>query len=615
MGRFNTYIILCSYLIVYIVSSGCQNDDDSTETIIAHEHDIAIVHRININEFPEILDHVASVTREDFRVQIDHSTNPNIPQSRNHERITNLILDLENATQNTDENGRSNYVISAKAETTNTHSDFKFATYKLVVVEYGETEYSFILEREYDQDWIASQADPLNWNDETFTGAIRFYNIYGYFVAETQYSGGIVINQMRGADPCGGDDPGDGDPGDGDGGDGGGGYYICGCNPGHLGGNDNPDCVCTLPDVWIATMLPVEGDVNKDPLRGADPCGPSGGGSGDNGGGNDDIPDLPEECFLPNGDPIDCENPDIPLTNEQLLENYFSLLVILGDNIPDFWTIHMDKSLWLGDNKPIASEMLYYLVEQNYSGSSIDFVMEALDSLMNGGEVSFDENLIIDPSVSDCVQSIIDPLITKSDFVSLVPNVPINTNLSSLILDLFSNSSNHNLKIEVGSLSSGVNAETVPSSQGGGHFLYTTTINSSYINNATDLAIARTVIHESVHAYLSYIYHDQPFSSISVILRHHLSQNGATTNTAQHEFMVQYVDAVAYSLQNWDNNGLGSIDYYKYLAWSGDMLNTTDFDQLPTAFKSNVISANIAEGQAGPGNGSTNAALGTNNCQ
>jgi len=45
------------------------------------------------------------------------------------------------------------------------------------------------------------------------------------------------------------------------------------------------------------------------------------------------------------------------------------------------------------------------------------------------------------------------------------------------------------------------------------------------------------------------------------------------------------------------------------------MLNTPDFNQLPTTFQNDVINANIAEGQAGSGNGSTNSAQGTNNCQ
>lgn len=79
--------------------------------------------------------------------------------------------------------------------------------------------------------------------------------------------------------------------------------------------------------------------------------------------------------------------------------------------------------------------------------------------------------------------------------------------------------------------------------------------------------------------------------------------------------MVQFVEAIAYSLQNWDNNSLGSLDYYKYLAWSGDMLTTPDFALLPQTFQTNVINANIAEGQAGVGNGSTSNAKGDNNCQ
>ncbi|MHA7832429.1 MAG: hypothetical protein ACX93O_15140 [Flagellimonas sp.] len=274
---------------------------------------------------------------------------------------------------------------------------------------------------------------------------------------------------------------------------------------------------------------------------------------------------------------------------------------------------------WLEANCEQKNDLYQFLnshldEEGDWREDAKDFAREALDAWIDGGEVDFEEKLIIDSSVSPCVQNIIGPLISKSNYISIVPNLPVDINLSSLILDLFSNSSNHNYQIQVGSLGNSVNAQTVPSHMGGGVFLYTTTLNSSYVSNATDLAIARTIIHESVHAYLSYLYQDQPFSSTSAILRHHLAQNGYNTNAAQHQFMVQYVDAIAYSLQNWDNNSLGGIQYYRYLPWSGDMLNTPDFAQLSPSFQNNVTNANIAEGQAGSGNGSTLAAQGTNNC-
>ncbi|GAB5400221.1 MAG: hypothetical protein Aureis2KO_18060 [Aureisphaera sp.] len=612
MGGLRTNIRQLISLAIFICLSGCQNDDNTiNDQHVDHKH--IRIQKVSLHDFPEIANYVNRLTTKDNPLRVQPSSNPYANQSRDVDLVL-LDVDLDNVIQSLDENEKSNFAISASAETSGTPTEFRFVTYNLVISEYGEEAYSFIVEYEYDRNWIASQ--PIgNFDYSTLSGFIRFYDIYGQFVQEHTYVNGQVL-ALRGSDPCNDDDT-DPDPDPTGGGDGPTVVITCGCDPSHNGGNSNPVCSCTLPDIiTIYNFGPEGGDTDKDPLRSPDPCSDgTGGGDGGDGDGDGGNTNLPDECFLPNGDPIDCENPNIPLTPQELQENYFSLLTALGDLVPDFWTDYIPEMLWLGDNKDIASEMLYYLVDENYSESSVHFVMEALTSTMEGGQVNFDEKLIMDPTISECVQNIIDPLITKSDYVSLVPNLPVNINLSSLILDIFNNSSNHNYKIKVGNLPSGFNALTTAGSQGGTSFLYTTTINSSYISNATDLAIARTIIHESAHAYLSYIYQEQPLSSISVALRHHLSQNGYDTNAAQHEFMVQYVDAIAYSLQNWDNNSLLGIEYYRYLAWSGDMLNTTDFNQLPAAFRNNVIDANIAEGQAGSGNGSTSAARGINNCQ
>ncbi|MCQ0112470.1 hypothetical protein [Zhouia amylolytica] len=231
----------------------------------------------------------------------------------------------------------------------------------------------------------------------------------------------------------------------------------------------------------------------------------------------------------------------------------------------------------------------------------------------NGNCVEMDDDITIDPSVPECLEEIINDLKTKSKNIYIVPGLPLNTNLSSIILNLFESSSNHNLEIKIGNLSSSKNAVTVPTSLGNGEFKYTITLNQLFLQNATDLAVARTIIHESLHAHLSHMYQDQPFTDFSSRIRYHLAQNGYNTNDAQHEMFVEFTEAMAYSLQEWDNNSIGSYDYYYYLSWSGDMLQTNDFEHFPEAFKKAITDANIAEGQANAA--STTNAKGSNNCR
>lgn len=333
------------------------------------------------------------------------------------------------------------------------------------------------------------------------------------------------------------------------------------------------------------------------------PCydtgGGGGGGEGGTGGGGSPNPThtvILEICndYVPaggSGNSEDCE--------EQYAD-YFTPYIC--DDYVDFALINFING-WVPNNQAAATELANYLTN-NYSENDED----------NCAEVDFEEQLVLDPSLTTCVKDIITDLKDKSINLPIIPELPIDLNLSSIILDLFDNSSNHNYILKMGALGSNLNAQTTPSGVGL-NFTYTTTLNTSFVTNATDLAIARTIIHESLHAYFEFLYQDLPFSSLSTKLRHHLSVKGVTSNSAQHLLMVQFVEAMAYSLQNWDNNSLGSLDYYNYLAWSGDMLTTPDFALLPQTFQTNVINANIAEGQAGVGNGSTSNAKGNNNCQ
>ncbi|WP_136465543.1 hypothetical protein [Flagellimonas onchidii] len=170
--------------------------------------------------------------------------------------------------------------------------------------------------------------------------------------------------------------------------------------------------------------------------------------------------------------------------------------------------------------------------------------------------------------------------------------------LSKTILDLFQNNSKYHLSIKVGTLSN-ANGSTkiVRNTPSKGQITFEITLDKRFVQNGTKLVIARTLIHESLHAYLSYQYQNMSTSSFSSLLRHYLSQNGYNNNAAQHRLMTEYGDAIGHSLSVWDNNKL-SMQYYKDLGWSGDMLQTREFNKLSTSRKTAIRNANIAEGSA-----------------
>ena len=144
---------------------------------------------------------------------------------------------------------------------------------------------------------------------------------------------------------------------------------------------------------------------------------------------------------------------------------------------------------------------------------------------------------------------------------------PLTLNFSESILKLFNDSDNTHLIIQNGNTGNS-NAYTAGA---------TITIGDTYLANATQLSIARTMIHESVHAYLNGVYYSYPDfenKTFKEKLQKYAKDKGFTDmNTFHHNFMGQYVDAMAYSLYEWDKNyGTGGSlgwDYYQSMAYSG----------------------------------------------
>ncbi|NDV14742.1 hypothetical protein GO009_01790 [Muricauda sp. TY007] len=103
---------------------------------------------------------------------------------------------------------------------------------------------------------------------------------------------------------------------------------------------------------------------------------------------------------------------------------------------------------------------------------------------------------------------------------------------------------------------------------------WTITLDDDYVNNATQLSIARTVIHENVHAFVGMILNSNNTSDMAISLQSLYTYykfnnpDKLVQNLTQHEFMSQYVDAMAVSLSVWDNKQQ-SMEYYKKLCWAG----------------------------------------------
>lgn len=288
-------------------------------------------------------------------------------------------------------------------------------------------------------------------------------------------------------------------------------------------------------------------------------------------------------------------------------------------------------STWLQnpDNRTVAKTINNYLKASSCNVQNQQFAIEAILALMNGGEVDFDEQ-VINNLENICAKNIfteIEDGIYEENLFS--PEVEILTqsitlNFAEHILMMFNNIPIFSYNISNSDIN-GVNAST-GFSQGN---IYTT-LSNNYLQNATSLSIARTIIHELVHAYLSARYFLPVTTnsfSFSQAMKDFAIENGynpdgsaVEQNLFHHEFMGQYVDAIAYSLYEWDKDyGTGGNlgwDYYRSMSFGGlyyydqsnNLVYTDSFIELvPDAAERTAIINIITNEQNG-----TNQALGTN---
>lgn len=367
----------------------------------------------------------------------------------------------------------------------------------------------------------------------------------------------------------------------------------CGCTPNHWPGQD---CNCSQqPSRQLHSFKVCDSGVTEGSI----------GGPGVDGGGSTNDPDpTDDDSVTPitgaDGDDVDTVGALTAMLRLDLLQ-----------------------SNWLSHNNDFADIVYTFIVTQEFTTKATAFAKNAVLATIKGGEVDFEEQIIYTSNVSTCVKDIIKKMLNDNEYIDLgdMPDfVKQELNLSGTMLNFFDVSNEYNLIFDsknnlVNPEGQRLNAKTLPERDPNDQAImnFAVTLDSDYLNNATDLSIARTVIHETLHAYISFVYQDQMFSDLSNSLRSLLSKDGATPNSAQHILMTQqFVGAISSSLESWDNSSLANNEYYNYLSWSGTMLDSPAFDDLDADTQRAIEDANIAEGSAlYP---ATGQAKGTNNC-
>lgn len=297
----------------------------------------------------------------------------------------------------------------------------------------------------------------------------------------------------------------------------------------------------------------------------------------------------------------------------------------IGEDTGGFWMFTRTQHYtdWYSGNSQIGFHYNYSVL--NYTTSEYVWVSTGGSSNnefhFHGGwgsggiNIAEEELIHIDNNLTNpCAKNIFTDLETemiKKELLNHFMSTPngVQLTFAESILKLFNDSNILGYSIINGNLAN-ANASTKGAS---------TTISNSYLTNATQLSIARTIIHEMIHAYLNVKY-TMPMSTddgadFQLKMNKFATDNGYKPNgTAddvnrfQHEFMGQYVDAIAFSLLSWDiKNGTGGInkkdlngndvldwDYYKSMAFSGQF-QVDEYDNIVSetdSFKAQIPDSN-----------------------
>jgi len=193
---------------------------------------------------------------------------------------------------------------------------------------------------------------------------------------------------------------------------------------------------------------------------------------------------------------------------------------------------------------------------------------------------------INDLSLDPCMKSIVANLKNLS-----------NRSIGKIIKKFSGSNPGYNWKMENSNLGATVNANTSQQYDRGTGTV-TTKFDANKFMNATDLSIARTILHESVHAYLVVFFKLEPIMAVSEYSE--LVQDFLVTqdaNIAHHNEMTRnFVNEIAYSLQEFGAlKGYNfSLQFYKDLAWGG-LTNTPAFQSFSIAEQNRINNVILVE--------------------
>ncbi len=219
---------------------------------------------------------------------------------------------------------------------------------------------------------------------------------------------------------------------------------------------------------------------------------------------------------------------------------------------------------FIEDNDDVYGELNEFFADNSFSFESFSFASEAILALIDGDEVDFDDKIIT--SLPECLDKIFNKL-------KVVSNGKI-SNIFAQFRGTNPVPQNYNWSLKAGNCTNGASGctnATISNSKA------STTIDTLVTANATDFSMARTMIHELVHAYLVSVYRFQNIDKNYVnLMNQFAAQYNNNANDVHHQIFIteNLINPIGQALYDWAQlsgyyNVPGGLNYFKELAWGG----------------------------------------------
>ncbi|MCD0463956.1 hypothetical protein [Flavobacterium sp. ENC] len=217
---------------------------------------------------------------------------------------------------------------------------------------------------------------------------------------------------------------------------------------------------------------------------GGDQSGAGGGGGGSTPGSGGGAPVDTGISLPPSCQSVDCEVP--------ILAN--DINVLLGN------TLNFEQLTFLFNNDNIANEVKNYL-DQNTNAAAKALTTQIIGAMVANPGLKINFTASVNSPMNIDILAITNATTEGKKFIEVYDALTKSPEFKKLFIDTFAESKRFNVKFQIGSISSGAGGTTDT------NLLNPTTniitIDPNFIKNNSKLIVAKTILHECIHAFLN----------------------------------------------------------------------------------------------------------------